>query len=179
MNILVSVLMCCVSSYIGTYPIESQYAMDFVSDHQQKIMAITENLIPDDAILAMCIIAPELSQYNNITNSMETFALYTLYVQGKISNFSIGAFQMKPSFAASIENEVSKHAYLSKYKDLIIRENNNRQLRYKRVERLTSLIWQLKYLSAFIEIVKTRTVGIFLKILKRNSDIGLHYIMQE
>lgn len=148
------------ASYFESYPKESRYAVDFTSFHKTEIKTIKKHLSSEDARLAMCIVAPEVSRYSQISDATETFALYTLYVQGKVSDFSIGVFQMKPSFAVSIEEEVAKCDYLKPYKELIIHEKTDRSVRYERVERLSSLRWQLVYLCAFIEIARSKTSNI-------------------
>lgn len=154
---ILSVIAISVASYFEAYPQESQSAVDYVSMHKKEIKVLTKFLSKEDARLAMCIVAPEISQYSTVSDAAETFALYTLYVQGQISNFSIGEFQMKPSFAVSIEDEVLRYDYLSKYRTLIIDKIGERAIRYERVERLSSLKWQLIYLAAFFEIAKRRT----------------------
>ena len=106
-------------SYFTSYPKEAKYAVDFVSVNKAEIQSIKKYLSPKDARLAMCIVAPEISQYSQLSDAAETYALYTLYVQGRVSDFSIGAFQMKPSFAVSIEKEVAKCDYLKQYRKLI------------------------------------------------------------
>ncbi len=91
------------ASYFESYPKESQYAVDFTSSHKTEIKKIKKHLSSEEARVAMCIVAPEVSQYSYMSDAAETFALYTLYVQGEVSDFSIGLFQMKPSFAISID----------------------------------------------------------------------------
>lgn len=145
------------ASYFESYPKESQYAVDFTSSHKTEIKKIKKHLSSEEARVAMCIVAPEVSQYSYMSDAAETFALYTLYVQGEVSDFSIGLFQMKPSFAISIEEEVKKCDYLKKYRKLIIHKSNERLVRCERVERLSSLDWQILYLCAFVEIAKVKT----------------------
>jgi hypothetical protein len=57
--------------------------------------------------VAVAIIFPELIRYSALRDKMETALLKTLYVnRGEdYANFSIGAFQMKPSFAELIRSE--------------------------------------------------------------------------
>lgn len=149
-----------ISSYFASYPKESQYAVDYTSANKAKIRTMRKYLSPKDARLAMCIVAPEISQYSQLSDAAETYALYTLYVQGRVSDFSIGAFQMKPSFAVSIEEEVAKCDYLKQYRKLIINESSDRLARSERVNRLSSLDWQLVYLCAFVEIARNRTTNV-------------------
>lgn len=149
-----------ISSYFASYPTESQYAVDYTSANKAEIGTMRKYLSSKDARLAMCIVAPEISQYSQISDAAETFALNTLYVQGKVSDFSIGTFQMKPSFAVSIEDEVAKCERLKKYRELIIDEVSDRAVRFERIKRLSTLHWQLVYLCAFIEMAKANTSGI-------------------
>ncbi len=158
-------------TYFEAYEKESQDALLFVRENKETIRILNNYLSQEDSRIAMCIVAPEISQYSKIADTAETFALYTLYVQGQVTNFSIGSFQMKPTFAINIENEVKKSSCLSNYRDLIIDKNTDREIRYERVERLSSLKWQLKYLSAFIEIVKERTS----KMIFKNQEEKLRY----
>lgn len=57
--------------------------------------------------LAIAIVFPELVRYSALRDKMETTLLKTLYVNlGEYyANFSIGQFQMKPSFAEKIRNQ--------------------------------------------------------------------------
>jgi hypothetical protein len=156
---LASITLATALSYFQAYPREARAALDFASEHKTEIKELKKYLSDEDARLAMCIVAPEVSQYSTFSDKAETFALYTLYVQGHSTNFSIGLFQMKPSFAVDIENEVTKHEYLSKYKSLIINKPTDRAARNERVQRLTTLRWQLVYLAAFVDIARQRTKG--------------------
>ena len=76
------------TSYFESYPKESRYAVDFVSIHQSEIIGIKKYLTSNDARLAMCVVAPEVSQYSQLSDAAETYALYTLYVQPKIPKYN-------------------------------------------------------------------------------------------
>lgn len=160
MKSLAVMMLVSMSSYFDSFPQESQFAIDFTTENKVEISKIKVYHSSEDARLAMCIVAPEISRYSRVANAAETFALKTLYVQGKVSDFSIGIFQMKPSFAVSVENEVERCNYLKKFRNLIIHEETERAVRFERVERLSSLNWQLVYLCAFIEIARAKTLGI-------------------
>lgn len=62
-------------------------------------------LFPD---LAKAIVFPEVIRYSVIRNKLELHGLFTLYVQygERYSDFSVGYFQMKPSFARQLELDV-------------------------------------------------------------------------
>jgi hypothetical protein len=130
-----------------------QKALDFFT--QEKW--ITERLIsfgiePD---FAKAIAFPEIVRYSAIQNSMEMEGLFTLYVQygAKYANFSVGRFQMKPTFASQIEQDVAR---IPKLHDLNLNKielGNTSMSRLLRVKRLNSDEWQLQYLIWFIKIM--------------------------
>ncbi len=143
-------------SYFDKYEEEVHRTIEFVDDNRKEILTIKKYLNIDDALAAMCIVAPEISQYSPIIDATETFALKTLYVQGKVTNFSIGPFQMKPSFAETIEHYIKEKQAYKKYNALIINRSSEREIRYERVCRLSSIEWQVLYLSAYYNIVCDR-----------------------
>jgi hypothetical protein len=110
--------------------------------------------------LLSTIVFPELMRYSNVKDILETSALELIYVENGISaaDFSIGRFQMKPSFAEAIEEEVKSNTILnSNYKKLNFAEKNSSELnRKERITRLQSLDWQLVYLNAFVSICKIK-----------------------
>jgi len=57
--------------------------------------------------MAMAVVFPELVRYSALRDKIETTVLKALYINlGEYyANFSIGQFQMKPSFAAIIRDE--------------------------------------------------------------------------
>ena len=107
---------------------------------------------------AIAVVFPEMLRYSLWKNFLETSALELLYVQkgSKSANFSIGWFQMKPSFAEKVECHILTDSILrSKYKQLInfnCTVSDTVLVRKKRVARLNLMQWQLWYLSAFIDI---------------------------
>jgi hypothetical protein len=83
--------------------------------------------------------------------------LKVLYVQnGKgYSDFSIGYFQMKPSFIEQLESYVESNSkYKRTYKNYLFKHPDSKEARVKRIERLEDKNWQLKYLLLFCQIVK-------------------------
>ena len=109
----------------------------------------------------MAIAFPELIRYNSIQDKIETFALETLYVQygKKYANFSVGEFQIKPSFAERIEID-----FIEKFgtKELVtnfqinhIDTIQNQESRMKRVKRIKSKIGMVNYLCLFWKIMNT------------------------
>ena len=64
-----------------------------------------------DPKLLSSIVFPELIRYSHLKDKVEISALYSLYVLfGKeFSNYSVGMFQMKPSFIEKLETEIVKY----------------------------------------------------------------------
>lgn len=106
------------------------------------------------------ILFPELIRYNSIQDKIETFALETLYVQyGKAyANFSIGLFQIKPSFAEQIEidflNKIGSS--LSGFSILAADTVQSELNRANRVKRLKSKTWIMNYICAFYKIINSK-----------------------
>ena len=69
---------------------------------------LEENHIPSDVGIA--IIFPELVRYSAIRDKMEVSVLKALYINlgDDYADFSIGQFQMKPSFAMSVRKNLSQ-----------------------------------------------------------------------
>lgn len=128
------------------------FAENFIKKHSKiKTELIKAGINPDFAI---SIVFPELIRYSSILNIAETSALKTLYIQhGKDHiDFSIGYFQMKPSFAEEIEKYANTMAGLEVY-DI----SDTPEARKKRIHRLDSLDGQLKYLILFVKIMENKT----------------------
>ena len=115
------------------------------------------------------IIYPELLRYNYFKDFIETSSLELIYVNfgPKVADFSIGHFQMKPSFVEQIEKQIqSDESLFKKYKSLIIKGKNKRLVR---INRLKSTHWQLIYLHAFVDLCQIKFP--FLKKESQNNKI--------
>lgn len=108
------------------------------------------------------IVFPELIRYNSIQDKIETFALEALYTQyGKdYANFSVGEFQIKPSFAEKVEIDFIKTFgekglfSLSKIKASdTIQNQENRAKRLKRIKDRTGMV---NYLCGFWKVLSSR-----------------------
>jgi len=111
----------------------------------------TETLLP--------IVFPECMRYSVYQDKFETWSLEFLYTSyGKeYSDFSIGKFQMKPSFAEKIE-ETIKNDSTSFYKYRFIYKHANSEsdylIRMARIYRLKTLDWQILYLCCYYKIAE-------------------------
>lgn len=111
------------------------------------------------SLFMQSIVFPEVMRYNSLKDDIETESLHTLYAQfgEEYANFSIGLFQMKPSFAQQVE-EKSKLLLsddLNRELQLAIKMNDPIAEREERIKRLEDNQWQMIYLTAFICICDT------------------------
>lgn len=143
MILAVSILML-LQSYFGIYPKEAEAVASFYTAHPEVYQELVQKLTPEEAGLAMCIVAPEVSQYSRLSDSAETGMLKLLYVQRGLSDFSVGLFQMKPSFIENLEKEVLQDEELLRlFPDVPVKQETERKNRSERIKRLSLLDWQV------------------------------------
>lgn len=108
--------------------------------------------------LMAAVVFPEMVRYNRFRDLMETAALEQIYVRfGKEKvDFSIGPFQMKPSFVEMLEQRIKSDpafakafVHLTEYPD-----QKPESVRRRRIERLSDPSWQINYLVAFVLIAQ-------------------------
>jgi hypothetical protein len=144
--------------YITEYPYESRNTLRFYEQNRDKFDNSAKD-VPVNGLFLFSIVAPEVSQYNFLRNKIETSSLKVLYVEGGTvySDFSIGQFQMKPSFVETMEQNLLKYPDLkTAYSDCLFADPESRESRVSRVNRLNDTDWQLRYLSLFVELMKKR-----------------------
>ena len=126
--------------YFGNKYIE---ALDFVKKNKQVWI---DYFGEKDAPKMMAIVFPEILRYNNALEEAETQLLKSLYVRfgNKYADFSIGYFQMKPSFAEKIEEKKGKIL------------QHTPQERSERVMRIKTIQGQMEYLKDFSSIMYQR-----------------------
>jgi hypothetical protein len=124
------------------------------------------HIIPSKELKA--IVFPELIRYNAVYDALEIASLKFLYIsRGKdYANFSVGYFQMKPSFAEKIEADA--FTYLSKEETGLLglnlmALNNEEEIRRERIKRITSKPGQMNYLVAFYKICFAKFRGVKFK----------------
>ncbi|HOP04026.1 MAG TPA: hypothetical protein PL017_04505 [Tenuifilaceae bacterium] len=110
-----------------------------------------------DPKVASSVIFPELIRYNRFRDMMETTALELAYVSmgADVADFSIGYFQMKPSFIEKLEREIQNFPEIfSQFPEIPKYPNDfsESQIRNERISRLKKNEWQLKYLVCFVKI---------------------------
>ncbi|MBK6836660.1 MAG: hypothetical protein IPG89_21350 [Bacteroidetes bacterium] len=134
-------------------------ALSYLNTHSKQFKQSAKAYGNQPQLLST-IVFPELMRYSNVKDILETSALELVYIESgsSVADFSIGRFQMKPSFAESIEEEVKSDAILNtNYKKLNFAEKNSKeQNRKERIARLQNLDWQLLYLNAFVSVCKIK-----------------------
>lgn len=124
----------------------------------------------------VAIIYPELLRYNYLKDFFETSGLELVYVNygSEAADFSVGHFQMKPSFIEQLEKYSRSHSKIGKkYKQLFINHKlNSKEKRKIIVKRLKNIYWQLAYLHTFIDICFDK----FPMIQKEKKVNQIHFI---
>jgi hypothetical protein len=117
-----------------------------------------------DPDFALAIVFPELIRYSELQDKMEVGGLLALYVQygKKYADFSVGRFQMKPTFVEQLETDTKKNIFeVSDSMDL----SGNSRARMDRVNRLNNIHWQVRYLCLFLQVMEKKYLAI-----RWNSD---------
>lgn len=155
-----SLICAAVLSFFSTYPDDCRGALRSFEAASSVIDSNLSRLSPTEKTMALAIVAPELSQFSQVTDFVELQSLYVMYVNAGTADFSVGPFQMKPSFVETLESVVKSTPSLKKQYSALLPEGTVREQRRARLDRLSTLSGQLQYLELFIEVVKIKTAGI-------------------
>ena len=113
-----------------------------------------------DKELVLSIIFPELIRYSMWKDMLETKANELLYIRegNQGAFFSIGRFQIKPTFVEKLENYIGSDSLLKKEfgRILSFESSNIKDIRRERIARLKNYQWQVYYVAAFTKVVETR-----------------------
>lgn len=131
-------------------------ASAFAQEHRSLWKEVFESL---DAEPLECeaVVFPELLRYSRLRDGLEQAALLSLYVKGgkDAADFSVGIFQMKPSFAEQVESAWMRSQLRDSYK-LYFDTRDIEEARSKRISRLRDESWQCVYLAAFVRLMLER-----------------------
>lgn len=107
--------------------------------------------------LAVAVIFPELVRYSALRDYMETAAVKALYLQKGVrgADFSIGRFQMKPSFAEDMERAWMRTEWSHEY-EIYFDLSETLEARRSRILRLDDRNWQCIYLAIFLRLLYRR-----------------------
>jgi hypothetical protein len=134
-----------------------QNAADILKQEKTTVLHI-KNTSYTEGSEALSIVSPELIRWSAFQDFMETTANEVLYVQkGKeAANFSIGHFQMKPSFVEQLEEYVATHEALATFSYVVIKGKAEKECRRERIERLKQFAWQLRYAHVYWLVAKDK-----------------------
>ena len=128
----------------------------FIKQHRETITAIPEEK-RCHLSESLAIVLPELLRHNWLSDFLETSILEQAYVRGgsQVADFSIGYFQMKPSFIEKLEAHILASSELnSSFGDLAhYTQKEQKARRAERLRRLKQLDYQLKYASCFYQVL--------------------------
>lgn len=134
-------------------------SVDYLRQNRDSFVASCTKHNTDTAV-AMSVIFPELVRFSYFQDFFETQSLELLYVNFGPSkaDFSIGRFQMKPSFIEQLETMV-KSKQLDKFTEITqYTDTDIRKIRQERLLRLQNYDWQLKYLNCFCSFMENRFI---------------------
>ena len=157
------IFLIALQCYFALFSRETNEALRFIEKNATVIRKNLSGLSPEERLMAMAIVAPEISQYSSVSNFMEMRALFISYRNFGRGDFSVGHFQMKPSFIEDLEKEIRSDKQLSGRYKQNLPSGSDIEKRETRLERLASLEWQLKYLQVFIDVVKIKTRNLKFK----------------
>ena len=144
-------------------------AEQFVKEHRTEWKKIFDEF-EVDADIATAVVFPELIRYSRWQDAIETAAVNGLYVSGGKgkANFSIGRFQMKPSFAEEIDEEWNK-SKLAREFNFLFDTRDASDARRNRLKRLGTIEGQCRYLAIFIRLMHLRHQR--LQVLPKEQQI--------
>lgn len=145
---------------------QEDYARIFGREYQKALAYFDTEKWMDEMILSQglnpgevkAVVFPELIRYSALKDKFETFALESLYAQyGKTyANFSVGEFQIKPSFAENIEKDFLKQ--VEKSSSWVSPQDTlqNTEHRANRVKRLKDKKSMLQYVLMFYKVMEKK-----------------------
>ncbi len=153
-------LMILLAVYPMTEMPSAKISVSRQAQSQGKIKAGYSQFYQVAATEVLAIVSPEMLRHSDLRDFLETSWLEKAYVQGGIesADFSIGLFQMKPSFVEQLEQIVQEHSEVFLVFKPIIQftASTPEEKRRARIARLSQLEWQIKYAFCFYKIIANR-----------------------
>lgn len=133
--------------------LDDDAASVYCEQHRAEWRAVWEQFGVQPEV-AESVIFPELIRYSIFQDKMETGAVKSLYVTKGTGgcDFSIGRFQMKPSFAETLEKRWMRSGLARQY-NLYFDTKDNETARRIRISRLEDEEWQCVYLAVFLKML--------------------------
>ena len=147
----------------SSFTIPGQYKRDIsdailILQKEQETINRLSRAYDCNTFEVLSIVFPEIIRYSRFKDFFETKALEQLYVlKGTAwADFSIGFFQMKPSFIEDLEYHVEQLPGMrARFQEIIdYQERSEVSKRSERIKRLKSFEWQLKYAFCYYNIMQ-------------------------
>ncbi len=147
---------------LAAVPSEWKEAEKLADERRDGWMEVFESL-DVDARECEAVIFPELMRYNSVKDGIEHGVLLAPYIRKGVegADFSVGMFQMKPSFAEQVEQAWMRSGMRHEY-GLYFILDDSADVRRKRVERLGDERWQCVYLGIFVKLMMEREPSLSL-----------------
>jgi hypothetical protein len=138
-------------------------AREFMTKNASLFINYSSSFQTDPEII-MPVLFPEAIRFSIVSNYLEIKSLELAYVYSGSADYSIGFFQMKPSFIEDLEQMIMKQPEkLSKYDSLLIDDSLTiTEIRKVRINRLKNLDYQIVYANCMYDILKIIYPDIFL-----------------
>jgi hypothetical protein len=128
-----------------------RFALEFLLQNEEIIDDVLSDLEESERAEVLAIVFPEIIRWNEFQDIIEISANRALYVNGgsKVGDFSLGHFQMKPSFVEALEKYVAQNTDVDDDENIILDAKDEKENRKERIKRLESFEWQLRYAHAY------------------------------
>ena len=138
---------------VANLPVPSGKVQQYLDGHRTQWYGQWKQLdiVPE---MAEAVVYPELLRYSAIRDIVENTLNYSTYIQkGKEGfDFSVGRFQIKPSFVEKLEKAWMSSGLAPRY-NIWFDTRNTRDARKKRIQRLQEETWQCTYVGLFIRML--------------------------
>jgi hypothetical protein len=122
----------------------------------RELTPMLREVMGDSVIdVGLAVVYPEMTRYSFLKNMAETTALEFSYITGGDADFSIGLFQMKPSFAKMLEDDADEQDRLC-FPELFRNGINEQESRGLRIQRIKNRKRQIEYLALFLRLMERR-----------------------
>ena len=144
------------ANYVKEFGADWTSAASYAAQHRAEWQAVFADF-GVDARIAESVVFPELVRYSMWQDEIERAAVNGFYVVGgkEKADFSIGRFQMKPSFAEDIEVEYNRSSLAREF-GFVFNVRDDADARRSRVNRLSTEVGQCRYLAIFIRLMYLR-----------------------
>lgn len=145
---------------------EEDYAAIFGTKYDEAEQFLRQNswiadflyLPPLETRIALAVVFPEIIRFRVLEDRLQIRALKVLYVQygRKYADFSVGQFQMKPTFTEQVERDYNRLFSDEEKAATAIpafATGDSSGLRKERVLRLDDVRWQVRYLRLFMMVM--------------------------